>query len=136
MIKHVHDILADSEEVGLDIASAKDFVDEVIALGNKWTETKTLSNGDFFNEMFVKPSRKIKYEVDEISLTRKQFVRERNVIKLAIIELTQDLHCLDREVTEAITKACDRERALIHQVEEADSNLQRKTQEYERQKIF
>lgn len=35
MIKHVQDILAKSEEVGLDIASAKAFVDEVITLGNK-----------------------------------------------------------------------------------------------------
>ncbi|KAJ8649209.1 hypothetical protein MRB53_002232 [Persea americana] len=35
MIKHVQDILADSEKVGLDITNAKAYVDEVIALGNK-----------------------------------------------------------------------------------------------------
>ena len=40
MVKHVQDILADSEEVGLDITDAKDFVDEVITLGNKWNETR------------------------------------------------------------------------------------------------
>ncbi|MBY3556111.1 hypothetical protein HGI15_22525, partial [Modestobacter lapidis] len=101
MVKHVQDILADSAEVGLDIASAKAFVDEVIALGNKWTETKSFPSGDFFNEMFLQPSGKIKSEMDEISRTRKKFVREKNVTELAIIELTQDLHRLDREVTEA-----------------------------------
>ncbi|XXG88126.1 hypothetical protein AAC387_Pa12g0380 [Persea americana] len=50
------DILAKSEEVVLDIASVMAFVDEVIALGNKWTETKSFPNGDFFNGMFVRPS--------------------------------------------------------------------------------
>ena len=59
MIKHVQDILTESEKVGLDIASAKTFVDEVIALGNKWTETKSFPNGDFFNEMFLKPSGRL-----------------------------------------------------------------------------
>ena len=49
MIKHLQDILADSEEVGLDITNAKAFVDEVITLGNKWNETKSFPNGDFFN---------------------------------------------------------------------------------------
>ncbi|KAJ8649218.1 hypothetical protein MRB53_002241 [Persea americana] len=97
MIKHVQDILADSEEVGLDITNAKAFVDEVIALGKKWTETKSFPNGDFFNEMFLKPSGEVKSELDEISRTRKQFVRERNVTELAIIELTRDLHRLDTE---------------------------------------
>ena len=53
MVKHVQDILANSEEVGLDITDAKSFVDEVIALGNKWTETKSFPNDDFFNEMFL-----------------------------------------------------------------------------------
>ena len=103
--------------------------------------------------MFVKPSSKVKYEVDEILRTRKQFVRERNVTELAIFELTQDLHRLEREVIEArqrlelleeqaaakwaaITEAHDREGALIHQVKEVDSNLRRKTQEYERWKIL
>ncbi|XXG42063.1 hypothetical protein AAC387_Pa01g2413 [Persea americana] len=131
----------------------KAFVDEVIALSNKWTETKSLPNDDFFNEIFVKPSSEVKSEVDEISRTRKQFVQERNVTDLAIIELTQDLHRLDREVIEAmqrlelleeqaaakwaaITEARDREGALICQVEEADSNLRRKTQEYEQWQIF
>ena len=101
MVKHVQDILADSEEVGLDITDAKAFVDEVITLGNKWTETKSFPNDDFFNEMFLKPSSEVKSELNEISRTRKQLVRERNVTELAIIELTQDQHRLDKEVTEA-----------------------------------
>ncbi|XXG62725.1 hypothetical protein AAC387_Pa05g1038 [Persea americana] len=99
MINHVQYILAESEEVSSDVASAEGFVDEVIALGNKWTETKSFPNGDFFNEMFVKPSSEVKSEVDEILRTQNQFVRERNVTELAIIELTQDLYLLDREVT-------------------------------------
>ena len=91
--------------------------------------------------------------MDKISRTRKQFVRERNVTELAIIELTQGQHRLDREVIEArqrlelleeqaaakgatTLKAHDRERTLICQVEEAESNLRRKTQEYEQWKIL
>ena len=153
MVKHVQDILADSEEVGLDITDAKAFVDEVIALGNKWTETKSFPNDDFFNEMFLKPSSEVKSDLNEISRTRKQLVRERNVTELAIIELTQDQHRLDREVTEArqrlelleeqaaakwtaTLKARDRERTLIRQVEEVESNLRRKTQEYEQWQIL
>ncbi|XXG89122.1 hypothetical protein AAC387_Pa12g1202 [Persea americana] len=153
MIKHVQDILADSEEVGLDITNAKAFIDEVIALGNKWIETKSFPNGDFFNKMFLKPSSEVKSELNEISWTGKQLTRERNVTKLAIIELTQDQHHLDREVIEArqrlelleeqaaakctaISKACDRERTLILQVEETESNLRRKTQEYEQWQIL
>ncbi|KAJ8627468.1 hypothetical protein MRB53_020775 [Persea americana] len=101
MIKHVQDILVNSKEAGLDIASAKAFVDEVIALGNKWIETKSFPNGDFFNEMFLKPSGEVKSELDEISRTRKQFIQERNVTELAIIQLTQDQHHLDKEVIEA-----------------------------------
>ncbi|XXG59318.1 hypothetical protein AAC387_Pa04g1423 [Persea americana] len=101
MVKHVHDILADSEEVGLDITDAKAFVNEVITLGNKWNETKSFPNDDFFNEMFFKPSSEVKSELNEISRTRKQLIRERNVTKLAIIELIQDQHRIDREVTEA-----------------------------------
>ena len=100
MVKHVQDILVDSEEVGLDNTDAKAFV-EVITLGNKWNETKNFPNDDFFNEMFLKPSSEVKSELNEISRTRKQLVRERNVTELAIIELTQDLHRLDREVIEA-----------------------------------
>ena len=88
MVKHVQDILADSEEVVLDITDAKAFVDEVITLGNKWTETKSFPNDDFFNEMFLKPSSEVKSDLNEISRTRKQLVRERNVTELAIIELT------------------------------------------------
>ncbi|XXG41987.1 hypothetical protein AAC387_Pa01g2346 [Persea americana] len=88
MVKHVQDILADSKEVGLDITDAKAFLDEVITLGNKWTETKSFPNDDFFNEMFLKPSTR------------------------------------------------DRERTLIHQVEEVESNLRRKTREYEQWKIL
>ena len=51
--------------------------------------------------MFVKPSSEVKSEVDEISQTGKQFVLERNVTELAIIELTQVLHRLNREVIKA-----------------------------------
>ncbi|XXG41994.1 hypothetical protein AAC387_Pa01g2353 [Persea americana] len=79
MVKHVQDILADSEEVSMDITDAKAFVDEVIALGNKWTETKSFLNDDFFNEMFFKPSSEVKSDLNEISQTRKQLVQERNV---------------------------------------------------------
>ncbi|XXG62824.1 hypothetical protein AAC387_Pa05g1128 [Persea americana] len=85
MVKHVQDILANSEEVGLDITDAKAFVDEVIALGNNWNETKSFPNDDFFNKMFLKPSSEVKSELNEISRTRKQLVRERNVTELAII---------------------------------------------------
>ncbi|XXG62519.1 hypothetical protein AAC387_Pa05g0860 [Persea americana] len=67
MIKHVQDILANSEEVNLDITNAKAFVDEMIALGNQWTETKSFPNGDFFNEIFLKPSGEVKSELDETS---------------------------------------------------------------------
>lgn len=101
MVKHVQDILADSKEVGLDITDAKAFVDKVITLGNKWNETKSFPNDDFFNEMFFKLSSEVKSELNEISQTRKQLVQERNLIELAIIELTQDQHRLDREVIEA-----------------------------------
>ena len=37
MIKHVQKRLAESEKVGLEVTSARDFVDEIIVLGNKWT---------------------------------------------------------------------------------------------------
>ncbi|XXG59346.1 hypothetical protein AAC387_Pa04g1448 [Persea americana] len=144
MVKHVQDILTNSEELGLDITDAKAFVDEVITICNKWNETKSFPNDDFFNEMFLKPSSEVKSELNEILWTRKQLVRERNVTKLAIIELTQDRHRLNREVIEArqrlelleeqavakwaaTLKACDRERTLIRQVEEVESNLRRKT---------
>ncbi|XXG47598.1 hypothetical protein AAC387_Pa02g2222 [Persea americana] len=153
MVKHVQDILTDREEIGLDITDAKAFVDEVITLDNKWTETKRFPNDDFFNEMFLKPSSEVKSELKEISRTRKQLVRERNVTELAIIELTQDQHRLDREVTAArqrlelleeqaaakwaaTLKARDRERTLFRQVEEVENSLQRKTQEYEQWQIL
>ena len=72
---------------------------------------------------------------------------------MAIIELTHDQHRLDREITEvrqrlklleeqaaakwtATLKARDRERTLIRQVEEVESNLRRKTQEYEQWQIL
>ncbi|KAJ8630142.1 hypothetical protein MRB53_023465 [Persea americana] len=74
--------------------------------------------------MFLKPSSEVKSELNEISRTRKQLVWERNVTELAIIELTQDQHRLDRE------------RTLILQVEEIESNLRRKTQEYEQWQIL
>ncbi|XXG42079.1 hypothetical protein AAC387_Pa01g2427 [Persea americana] len=120
MIKHVQDILVDSEEVGLDITNAKAFVDEVIALGNKWTETKSFPNGDFFNEMFVKPSSEVKSEVD-------------------VIEARQRLELLEEQAAAkwtAIVEARAREGTLIRQVEEAKSNLRRKTQEYEQCQIL
>ena len=118
-----------------------------------WSETKSFLNGDFFSEMFLKPSNEVKSELDKISWNRKQLVRERNVTELAIIELTQDQHRLDREVTEArqrlelleeqaaakwaaTLKARDRERTLIRHVEEVESNLRRKTQEYEQWQIL
>ena len=148
MIKHVQEILAKSEKVGLDVTGAGAFVNKIIALGNKWSKTESFPNGDFCREMFLKPSSEVKYELNEISRTIKQFVRERNVIELAIIELTQDLHRLDKEVVEArqlleqleaqaaakwtaIVEAHAREGILIRQVEEVDRNFWRKTQEYE-----
>lgn len=101
MIKHLQEILGESKKVGIDITGARAFVDEIIALGNNWFETESFPNGDFFREMFLKPSGEVKSELHEIPRTRKQFFRERNVTELAIIELTQDLHHLDREVVEA-----------------------------------
>ena len=71
------EILAESEKFGLDVTSARAFVDENIALGNKWTEIKSFPNGDFFMEVFLKPFGEVKSELDEISRSRKQFVRER-----------------------------------------------------------
>jgi hypothetical protein len=71
MVKHVRDILADSAEVGLDITNAKAFIDGVIALGDKWSKTKNSPSGDFFNEMFLKPSSEVKSEVNEILRARK-----------------------------------------------------------------
>ena len=50
-IKHVQEILAESEKVGLDVTGARAFVDEIIALGNKWSEAESFPNGDFFREM-------------------------------------------------------------------------------------
>ena len=131
----------------------KVFVDEIIALGNKWSETKSFSDGDFFREMFLKPSSEVKSELDEILRTRKQFAWERNVAELAVIELTQDLHRPDREVIEArqcltqleslaaakwtaIVEARARDGTLIRQVEDADSKLRRKTWEYKRWQIL
>ena len=153
MVKHVQDILAESEGVGLDVAGARAFVDKIIALGNKWAETKSFPDGEFFTEMFLKPSSKVKSEMDEISRTRKQFIRERNVTELAIIELTHDLNRLDGEVVEArqrlelleeqvsakwaaVMEARDREGTLIRRVEEAESNLRRKVQEHEQWQVL
>ena len=65
---------SESEKVGLDVIGARVFVDEIIVLGNKWSETKSFLNGDFFREMFLKPSSEVKSELDEISRTRKQYV--------------------------------------------------------------
>ena len=72
MIKHVQENLTESEEIGLDVTGARAFVDEIIALGNKWPEIKSFSNFDFFREMFLKPSTKAKSAMDE--QTKKQFV--------------------------------------------------------------
>ncbi|XXG82567.1 hypothetical protein AAC387_Pa10g0487 [Persea americana] len=114
MVKHVQDILADSKEVGLDITDAKAFVDEVIALGNKWTETKSFLNDDFFNEIFFKPSSEVTETKQRLELLEEQ----------AAAKWTATL------------KARDRERTLIRQVEEVESNLRRKTQEYEQWQIL
>ncbi|KAJ8614974.1 hypothetical protein MRB53_021859 [Persea americana] len=122
MVKHVQDILADSEEVGLDITDAKAFVDEVIALGNKWTEAKSFPNDDFFNEMFFKPSSEDRHRLD----------RE-------VTEARQRLELLEEQAVAkwtATLQARDRERTLIRQVEEVESNLRRKTQEYEQWQIL
>ncbi|XXG82676.1 hypothetical protein AAC387_Pa10g0576 [Persea americana] len=122
MVKHVQDILADSKEVGLEIMNAKAFIDEVIALGNKWNETKSFPNGDFFNEMFLKPSSEDQHRLDR--------------------EVTKARQCLELLEEQAIAKwaatlkAHNRERTLIRQVEEVESNLQRKTQEYEQWQIL
>ena len=103
--------------------------------------------------MFLKPSSEVKSELKEILQTRKQLVRKKNVTELAIIELTQDQYRLDREVTEArqrlelleeqaaakwaaTLKARDKEWTLIRQVEEVESNVRRKTQEYEQWQIL
>lgn len=153
MIKHVHDILADSKEVGLDIARAKDFVDGVIALRNKWNETKSFPDDDFFDETFMKQSSKVKAEMTEVTKARRQVVREKNVTELAIIGLQQDLDHLDKEVVEArqcldlleeeaaakwtaIVEARDKERILIRQVEEAEGNVRRKNDEYEQWQVL
>ncbi|KAJ8620219.1 hypothetical protein MRB53_028748 [Persea americana] len=126
---------------------------ETLSSGHLETETKSFPNDDFFNETFLKPSSEVKSELNEILRTRKQLIRERNVTELAIIEPTQDKHRLDREVIEArqrlelleeqatakwaaTLKAHDRERTLIHQVDEVKSNLRRKTQEYEQWQIL
>ena len=98
MIKHVQENLTESEEIGLDVTGARAFVDEIIALGNKWPETKSFPNDDFFREMFLKPSTKAKSAMDE--QTKKQFVRDRNIIEFIIIELRQDIDRLDGEVIE------------------------------------
>ncbi|KAJ8649241.1 hypothetical protein MRB53_002264 [Persea americana] len=122
MVKHVQDILADSEKGGLDITDAKAFVDEVITLGNKWTETKSFPNDDFFNEMFLKPSSEDQHHLD----------RE-------VTEARQRLKLLEEHAAAkwaATLKARDRERTLIRQVEEVKSNLRRKTQEYEQWQIL
>ena len=48
MIKHVQEILFESEDVGLDVTGARAFVDDIFALGNKWTETENFTDDDFF----------------------------------------------------------------------------------------
>ena len=90
--------------------------------------------------MFLKPSTKAKSAMDEISRTKKQLVRDKNVTELAIIELRQDIDRLEGEVIEArqhleqleaqvaakwtaIAEPRAREETLIRQVTLADSIL-------------
>ena len=63
-------IPSESERVGLDVTGARVFVDDIIALGSKWTETENFTDDDFFGEMFLKPSTKAKSAMDEISQTK------------------------------------------------------------------
>ncbi|XXG41740.1 hypothetical protein AAC387_Pa01g2144 [Persea americana] len=79
--------------------------------------------------MFLKPFSKVKSKADEILRTRKQLVQERNIIELAIIELTQDLHRLDREVIKTKQRL---EQLEAQAAAKWAGNLRRKTQEYER----
>ena len=56
---------------------------------------------DFFSEMLMKPSTKAKFVVDEITRAKIQLVQDRNLSKLGIIELRQDIDHLEGEVIEA-----------------------------------
>ena len=147
MIPNIQETLHDAErEVGLDVTGARAIVDRIIALGDKWFETMSLPDDQFFKEMFLDPAEKAKSDVDEAAQSRKQAVREKNREELAIIGLRRDLEALDREVEEArkrlehlkaqvaakwaaITEARDRESVLIRQVADADQVLRRKIEE-------
>ncbi|MDL1135137.1 hypothetical protein PS057_17220 [Yersinia pestis] len=148
MIQHVQEILSDAEEAGLDVTGARAIVDRIIALGDKWFETVSLADDQFFKEMFLDPADKAKSDLDEATESRKVAVRKRNREELTIIGLTHDLNILDREVDEArkrlehlqaqvaakwtaIIEARDRESALIHQVADAERVLKRKSDEDE-----
>lgn len=88
----------------MDVAGARTFVDDIIALGSKWTGIENFSPFDFFREMFVKPSTKASFVTDDISQTKKQLVHERNHSELTLIDLKENIDCLAGEIFE--TKQC------------------------------
>lgn len=84
-----------SEEDGLGVTVTRAFTEDIITLGSKLMETDNFPACDFFREMFLKPSTKAKFVADDISLTRRQLVRDRNLTELDIVELKQDIDCLE-----------------------------------------
>ena len=90
-----------SEEDGLGVTGTKAFTEDIITLGRKLMETDHFPTSNFFREMFMKPSTKAKSVVDDISWTKRQLVRDRNLTDLDIIELRQDIDCLEWEDIEA-----------------------------------
>ncbi|WP_274923098.1 hypothetical protein [Streptomyces clavifer] len=149
MIPHVKEILADTEEVGLDVTSARAIVDRIIALGDKWFETKDFPDDRFFKEMFLDPAMRAESGVDEATHSRKQVVRKRNLEELAIRRLNHELVILEGEIEEtkkrlenlktqvaakwaAVAEARSREVILISQVADADQVLQSKIEEREK----
>ena len=51
--------------------------------------------------MFLEPATKAKSAMNETSQTMNQFVQDRNITELAIIELIQDIDRLDGDVAKA-----------------------------------
>lgn len=95
MIKHMQEILSMSEEAGLGVTGTGAFTEDKITLGSKLMETDHFLASNFFREMFMKPSTKAKSVVDDISWTKRQLVRDRNLTDLDIIELRQDIDRLE-----------------------------------------
>lgn len=137
-------MLSGSEATGPDVTGAKVFVDDIIALGSKWNETENFTIDDFFRKMFMKTSTQTKSAMDEITWTKKQFVRDRNLTELGIIELSQDINRLEGDVIEArqclqkleaqlstkciaIAEARAKEETLIRQVADAKNILEERT---------